>query len=298
MPASPPPALRFLFYARLLFSAVVAASLMACAFPARKASVLQGKHAGGSRQYRVEVDGAGRHHGWERWWYENGRIRSEAFWVRGRRDGVYQAWYPDGTPWYRGRDSLGVAVDTVRVWYPHGGLQSLAVYERGQTVFLETWDSAGRTAAEQARWRAQEAARREAGRVADSAAQAQAARAAALADWIPRVRTTVETYWKVSEGMKKTPRRAVARLRVSPEGRLLGVTWIEKSGSPEFDRRAAQALAKIRRFPPPPPELGAEPLTLRYEFATTGSGAARRRLQVREREAGEGGSGGAEGTSP
>ncbi len=266
----------------------------ACAFPGSRTPALKGKHAGGSRQYHVEVDDAGRNHGSELWWYENGQLRSEAFWVRGRRNGVYRAWYPDGTPWYRGRDSLGVAVDSARVWYPHGQLQSLAIYEQGRTVFLETWDSAGRTATELARLKAEDAAGRESRRVADSLEQAQTARAAALATWIPRVRASVETYWKVPEAMKKTPRRAVARLRVSPQGVLLGVTWIEKSGSPDFDRRAAQALAKIRRFPPPPPELGTEPLTLRYEFATTGSGGARRRLQIREPETrrGEGGGGG------
>ncbi len=246
---------------------------------------LKGKHPGGGPRYHVEVDDEGRKHGTERWWHENGQLQSEARWIGGRRDGDYRAWYPHGTPWYAGRDSLGVAVDTLRVWHPNGRLQSLSVHDGGETVFLETWDSAGHTSAERARLDTAEAERLRAAREADSVATVQAMRAVALAAWVPRVRATVETYWKLPESMKKTPRRAVARLRVSPHGSLLDVTWIEKSGSAEFDRRAAQALAKIRKFPPPPPELGQEPLNLRYEFATTGSGSARRRLQLREGDA-------------
>lgn len=245
---------------------------------------LTGKHPGGTPRYHVEVDREGRKHGRERWWHENGQLQSEARWVQGRRDGVYRAWYPDGTPWYAGRDSLGIPVDTVRVWHRNGRLQSLSLHRGGEPGHVETWDSAGRTPAEQARLQAEEAARVEARRQSDSLETLRTARAAALADWVPRVRATVDTYWKLSESMKKTPRRAVARLRVSPHGALLEVTWIEKSGSTEFDRSAAQALAKIRKFPPPPPDLGREPLNLHYEFTTAGTGTARRRLQLRNPE--------------
>lgn len=256
----------------------------ACAFPWGRASRLEGRHPDGAPRYSVSVDTLGRKHGRERWWHENRRLQVEATWVEGRRDGVYRAWYPDGTPWYEGRDSLGVAVDTLRVWHPNGRLQSLSVYARGAPASLETWDTAGYTPAQRAQLDAEEAERADARRRADSMGVAQAARQAALALWVPRVRATVETWWKLPESQKSIPHRAVARLRVSPHGGLLDVTWVEKSGSREFDRRAAQALAKIRKFPPPPPELGSEPITLRYEFATSGKGEARKRLKSREQE--------------
>jgi TonB family protein len=167
-------------------------------------------------------------------------------------------------------------------WHPNGQLQSVSVYMRGKTVSLETWDTAGYTPVQRAQLDTEEAARTAARRRADSLGVAQTSRNAALALWVPRVRATVETYWKLPEAQKKVPRRAVARLHVSPYGSLLDVTWLEKSGSVEFDRRAALALAKIRKFPAPPAELGTDSLNLRYEFVTPGFGAARKRLQVRD----------------
>lgn len=243
---------------------------------------LQGKYPSGKPHYFVDRDSLGHKHGVERWWYENGNLRSEARWVGGRRSGDYQAWYQSGTPWYRGRDSLGVPLDSLVFWHPNGQHQSVSVYVRGKPVSLETWDTAGYTPAQRAQLEAEEAARTAARRRADSLGVAQAVRNAALALWVPRVRATVETYWKLPEAQKKVPRRAVARLRVSPYGSLLDVTWLEKSGSVEFDRRAALALAKIRKFPAPPAELGTDPLNLRYEFVTPGFGAPRKRLQVRD----------------
>jgi len=243
---------------------------------------LEGKHPNGKPRYFVDIDSLGRKHGVERWWHENGNLRSEAHWVGGRRSGDYRAWYQNGVSWYRGRDSLGVPVDSLVFWHPGGQLQSVSVYLRGKPVSLETWDTAGYTPAQRARWEAEEAARLVARRRADSLGVAQATRNAALALWVPRVRATVETYWKLPEFQKKAPRRAVARLRVSPYGSLLDVTWLEKSGSAEFDRRAALALAKIRKFPAPPAELGTDPLNLRYEFVTPGFGGARKRLQLRD----------------
>lgn len=267
-----------------LLSAAVLLGACAFPFPGLTKSTLKGKHPDGTPRYSVSVDAQGRKHGLERWWHENRQLQLEATWVGGVRNGVYRAWYPDGTPWYEGWDSLGVPVDTLRVWHPNGKLQSLTVHERGAPASLETWDTAGYTPAQRAQLDAEEAERAEARRRADSVNVAQASRHAALALWVPRVRATVETWWKLPESQKRVARRAVARLRVAPDGRLLEVTWLEKSGSPGFDRRAAQALAKIRKLPPPPPELGTEPLTLRYEFATSGVGEARKRLKSREGE--------------
>jgi TonB family protein len=251
-------------------------------------SPLQGTYPAGSPHYRVETDSLGRKHGLERWWHENGVMKSEATWRGGVRDGAYRAWYPDGTPWYAGRDSLGVPLDTLRVWHPNGKLRSLSVFVAGEPVRLDEYDTAGLTT-EESRVRAEDARRRalEASvgfarkRRADSLATLDASRAHALQNWSAQVRSTVETWWSLPEGLKKTPRRATARLRVARDGTLLGVTWTSKSGSRDFDARAARALAKVRKLPPVPPQVAA-PLELSYTFTTSGVAQPRRRLQVRD----------------
>ena len=257
---------------------LAAGLLSACAgvFPNRP-QALEGAHPDGTPRYRVGLDAAGRRHGAERWWHENGTLHLDATWKAGARDGVYRAWHPDGTPWYAGRDSMGVPVDTLRVWHPNGVLQTFSVFEGGVPVVLVQYNEEGLTP-EQVRER--KAARRR----ADSLAAVEQARRDALAAWVTRVRAAVETWWSLPESQRKTYRRAVARLRVHPDGRILTVTWVERSGSALFDRRAAQALAKARSLPPFPPELGTEPLDLRYEFVTPGHVAPRRRLQVRDVE--------------
>jgi TonB family protein len=257
-------------------------------------SLLQGKYATGSPRYRIAYDSQNRKHGVERWWHENGALKSEASWRAGVRDGAYRAWYPDGTPWYQGRDSLGVPVDTLRFWHPNGRPRSLSLFARGVPVRLDVFDSSGLTAEEARVRRAEEEARalvraeaaeaHEARRRADSAEGVEAPRRRALREWTARVRTSVETYWNVPESMKKQRHRAVARIRVAHTGVVLGVTWPEKSGSAAFDRRAARALARVKKFPPLPPELGPGPLDVRYAFTTTGKAPPRKKLRVREPE--------------
>jgi hypothetical protein len=260
--------------------------LLSCASNTRNR--LQGKYPAGSPQYSVAIDSLGRKHGPERWWHANGALKSEAVWRAGLRDGAYRAWYPDGTPWYAGRDSLGVPVDTLRTWHPNGRLHTLSVFAAGEPVSLQEYDTAGLTS-EETRVRAElqrreaeaTAARAAERRRADSLAAADAARARALQAWSGRVRAAVETWWSVPEKLKKVPRRATARLRVARDGTLLGVTWTEKSGSKAFDARAARALAKVRRLPVVPPEIAA-PLELSYAFTTTGAAMPRHRLQLRD----------------
>jgi TonB family protein len=237
-------------------------------------SPMQGVHPDGSPRYVIEVDASGRKNGLERWWHENGALKHEATWRAGLRDGVFRAWHENGSPWYEGKDSLGVPADTLRFWHTNGVLQSLSVFARGAPVLLETFDSLGRTP-EQAR------AGEEARRVADSVAAAAAERQRALGEWAMRARGAVETYWNLPDSMKKVARRATANIRVDARGRILGVKWIEKSGSPEFDRRAARALAQAKRLPPLPGDVQA-PLELRYEFTTPGPAQPRHRLQVRD----------------
>jgi TonB family protein len=265
--------------------------LIACAAPSRapEPSRLEGKYPAGTPHYLVDLDAQGRKHGIERWWYEGGKKKSEAIWRTGMRDGAYSAWYADGTQWYAGRDSLGKPVDTLRFWHPNGTLKSLSVFAAGEPVFLETWDIEGLTARERAHRDAEEkerlaAAQRrmDAQRRADSLEALEGPRRRALAAWTSMVRLKVETYWSLPESQKKIARRTVARIRVAPNGNVLSVTWPEKSGSKEFDRRAAHALSKVKKFPPLPAELGMSPLEIRYAFTTPGKAQPRRKLSLKD----------------
>jgi TonB family protein len=278
---------------RLLVCFAFSLTLLGCAASNRAPaqSRLEGKYPAGTPRYLVDLDAQGRKHGIERWWYEGGKKKSEAMWRTGLRDGAYSAWYADGTAWYTGRDSLGKPVDTLRFWHPNGTLKSLSVFAAGEPVFLETWDIEGLTARERAvrdaeeRERLAAAQRRmEAQRRADSLEALEGPRRRALAAWTSLVRLKVETYWSLPESQKKIARRTVARIRVAPSGAVLGVAWPEKSGSKEFDRRAARALAKVRKFPPFPPELGYAPLEVRYAFTTPGKAQPRRKLVLRDPE--------------
>lgn len=277
--------MRFSVFIWVLFPAII---LFSCA--PRKPLILQGNHPGGAPRYSIEIDSLGRKHGVERWWHENGALKSEAAWRAGVRDGAYRAWYPDGTPWYEGRDSLGIPADTLRYWHPNGRLHTLSVYVAGEPVRLDEYDTAGlpseetRVRLDEERRRALEATAGYAGkRRADSLAALDAARARALQAWSGQVRSLVETWWSLPENLRKTPRRATARLRVARDGALLSVQWTSKSGSREFDTRAARALAKVKKLPAVPTEIAA-PLELSYAFTTPGVSAPRRRLQLRDPE--------------
>jgi TonB family protein len=285
--------MRFIFrICRLLLLGIVwSFLLLACAAPNRAPAPyrLQGKYSTGIDHYQIDYDAQNRKHGIERWWYAGGNKKSEAIWRTGLRDGAYTAWYADGTLWYAGRDSLGKPVDTLRFWYPNGMRKSVSVFVAGEPVFLETYDVEGLTASERAKRDAEErerlavAQRRmEAQRRADSLEALEGPRRRALATWSSLVRLKVETYWNLPESQKKVARRTVARIRVAPNGNVLTVTWAEKSGSKEFDRRAAKALAKMKKLPPLPAELGTTPLEIRYAFTTPGKAQPRKKLLLKD----------------
>ena len=276
---------------RSLFCFAFSLTLLACATLGRAPaqSRLQGKYPAGLDHYQIDLDGQGRKHGLERWWYENGKPKSEAIWRSGVRDGAYHAWYADGTSWYAGRDSAGTPVDTLQFWYPNGKLKSRSVFVAGAPVSLVTWDEEGLTGPERARRDAEERERIAAAQKrmaaqhrADSLEALEGPHRRALAAWTMAVRLKVETYWSLPESQKKVARRTVARIGVSPSGSLLSVSWPEKSGSKEFDRHAERALSKVKRFPPLPPEFNAAPIEIRYAFTTPGKAQPRKKLILRD----------------
>lgn len=234
--------------------------------------MLKGSYPNGVPKYQIAVDSAGKKHGAEYWWFDNGKARYQAFNVHGIRHGEYQAWYPNGALWYRGRDSLGTHRDTLKSWKADGRLDAIRIFNRGLLVYLESIDSSGLTKQDQGR--VAEERRRFAAAVEaktqDSATAADKARRNTLGMWSLRVRTSVETYWIPPKRSGSVDHKAVARIRVRQDGSIESVTWLEKSAWKAFNDKAERALKRMKRFPPLPTEAGAGPLDVRYEFVSLG----------------------------
>jgi protein TonB len=64
---------------------------------------------------------------------------------------------------------------------------------------------------------------------------------------------------------------AVVRFTLDPSGELLECEVLAASGMPLLDRAALSTVRNAAPFPPPPPELGEEPLTceIPIEFSLT-----------------------------
>jgi TonB family protein len=258
---------------RRAFLAGFAVFLFACSRPP---SVLKGSYPSGVPKYHVAVDSAGKKHGPETWWFDNGKARYQAQNVHGLRHGAYQAWYPNGNLWYQGRDSLGVHRDTLRAWRQDGKLQAIRVFQGGTVVYLESIDASGLSKEDKRRLEAEAEAR-----LQDSAQAWAAARRNSLSLWSLRVRASVETYWIPPKRKGSVDHKSVARIRVQGDGRITDVTWLEKSAWPAFNEKAAKALRRMKKFPPLPTEAGAGPLDIRYEFVSLGKKPRAGKLQLR-----------------
>jgi TonB family protein len=256
-------------WSRALLFPGLTALFLGCSKPP---SVLKGSYPTGIPKYQIAVDPAGKKHGAEYWWFDNGKARYMARNVHGIRDGEYQAWYPNGNLWYQGRDSLGVHLDTLFSWRQDGRREAIRVFRGGTVVFLESVDASGLSSGDLRRI-AEEKRRAEAAaemKLQDSAQAWAALRRTSLSLWSLRVRTSVETYWIPPKRKGPTDHKAVARIRVHGDGKILEVTWLQKSAWPAFNDKAARALRRMKKFPPLPTEAGAGPLDIRYEFISLG----------------------------
>ena len=265
------------FYARVIVCLGVFVFLTACSRPP---SVLKGAYPSGIPKYQISIDSAGKKHGVENWWFDNGKARYQATNRHGIRHGEYQAWYPNGNLWYKGYDSLGVHRDTLRAWRQDGRLQAIRVFKGGLVVYLESIDASGLSVEDKRRVE-EEARRASAESETESALASEKLRRTSLSLWSLRVRTSVETYWIPPKRKGTTDHKAVARIRVQNDGLITNVTWLEKSAWPAFNDKAARALKRMKRFPPLPSEAGAGPLEVRYEFVSLGKKPLVRKLILR-----------------
>lgn len=233
-------------------------------------------------KYRIEVDKQGRKQGKETWWHPNGKLKYEAVNTQGIRDGRFTAWDSNGVKWYEGFEHNGKPESTLTYWYPNGRIKSQALFRDGIQLERKDWDESGRFIAPRALWtgfpRDPEA---DAVAEVDEAANA---RQAALQLWAMRVRQTVESYWVLPRELANKPLKAVAKIKVGREGRILKVTWVSKSPNGSFNTLAGQTFKKIKRMPPFPPQVKDESLEIQYEFVSQGRATPRRKLEARGSE--------------
>lgn len=81
-------------------------------------------------------------------WHENGELDREGGLLEGKRDGMWRAFYDDGTPWAEHEYDAGLQIGAYRTWYPNGTLNIEGAYDRtgkptGEWVF---YDPQGREA--------------------------------------------------------------------------------------------------------------------------------------------------------
>lgn len=227
--------------------------------------------------YVIEKDKQGRKHGKETWWHPNGRLKYEASNRNGAREGKYTAWDTAGGLWYQGFEYHGKPESTLTYWYPDGRLKSRALFRDGIQLERQDWDERGRLLAPRRNW--PEAPGPEA--VPSPSGDAAEARREGLRLWAMRVRQAVESYWRLPRELAGRPLRSVARIKVSREGRILDVTWLEKSPSAAFNTQAQQTFRKLKRLPPFPPGVRDASLDIQYEFVSQGKVGPRRKLETR-----------------
>jgi hypothetical protein len=242
--------------------------------------VEQGFYGPKHPQYSIAIDKQGRKEGPETWWYPNGAKKYSAVNHLGFREGKYTAWYSDGTPWYEGFEHRGKPESTLTYWYPTGKIKSQALFRDGIQLERKDFDEDGRLIGTglQAAAEAPAESEAEAAEVAGDNL-----RKASLRMWAMRVRQTVESYWVLPKQFtKERPYRAVAKIKVARDGKIIGVAWSEKSPSAAFNTLAQQTFKRIKRLPAFPPQIKEQSLDVQYEFISLGRQTPRRKLEARE----------------
>lgn len=264
---------------RLPLVGLLAAIFLACS----STQVQKGVYSETQPKYAISVDKEGRKEGKETWWHPNGAPKYEATNRRGVREGRFIAWYPDGAKWYEGFERNGKPESTLTYWHPNAKMKSQALYRDGIQLERKDWDENGRFLAPRTLWTGfpkdpEAAAAEEEG--------GSKLRQASLQLWAMRVRQTVESYWRLPKELSGKPLKAICRIKVSREGRILDVTWLSKSASSSFNTLAQQTFKKVKKLPPFPPQVKDLSLDIQYEFVSQGKVSPRRKLEARGGEDG------------
>lgn len=232
-------------------------------------------------KYAIALDKQGRKNGPEIWWHSNGSKKYEASNRAGTREGQFTAWFPNGTMWYQGYEFNGKPESTLTYWHPSGKLKSQALFRDGIQLERRDYDAQGMLIAPKPSALAEASLSMAAEK--ESAGAAERLRKTSLNMWAIRVRQTVEGYWVLPKQFEKQrPYRAVANIKVGRDGRILGVSWTEKSPSSAFNTLAQNTFKRIKRLPAFPPQIKDKSLDLQYEFISLGKTLPRTKLEARE----------------
>jgi hypothetical protein len=242
-----------------------------------KTRLQEGQYPGGKPRYRIEIDDQGRKHGRETWWHESGAKKFEAEHEHGRRHGVFQAWYSDAKLWYRGREDQGRTQDSLIYWHANGKLKTVAVFRDGIQLSRVDYDESGNPT----RTSNEPLADALAAKPNEDSLKTSRLRQEGIAEWSRRVRATVESYWVLPKELVKGQYRSVAKIRVARDGKMLQVSWPQKSPSAMFNNLALSALKKVKKFPVFPETVPDPDLEIQYEFVTPGMAPKRRKLELK-----------------
>ncbi len=239
---------------RILLALVTLGLLLFCASPSH---VQKASYADKSPKYAIAYDSEGKKHGLEEWWYPNGQIKFRGHNQAGERHGEYTAWHEDGRLWYQGFADQGRKDSTLTYWYPNGNPQVIMTYDQGRLLKTVEYNLDGRKKETR-----EEFAARKASEVKDSLAQA---RDGDMQVWVMRVRKTMEGYWRPPQG-PRVKNRAVAKITVRRDGKILDARLIKTSENAAFNREALNTFKRVRGFPPLPESHPGPTLDLQYEF--------------------------------
>ncbi len=81
--------------------------------------------------------------------------------------------------------------------------------------------------------------------------------------YLAQLRERIRAFWAIPDVLLKEGVKAVIRVKIDEQGRLLLAKVEESSGDPNFDRSVLQALYKAEPFPPPP---GGKPMEVGLVF--------------------------------
>ena len=77
--------------------------------------------------------------------YNNGAIKMQGYYVKGKREGVWRSWYSNGKLWSEGTYKQGVKEGKTVVWYENGQKRYEGNYKNNlQTGEWLFWDETGR----------------------------------------------------------------------------------------------------------------------------------------------------------
>ncbi len=214
-------------------------------------------------KYSIAYDSEGRMHGLEEWWHPNGQLKFRGQNLHGERHGEFTAWNADGSIWYQGYADQGRKDSTLTYFHPNGIPKVVMTYDQGRLLQSEEFQPDGRKKETPEEMQARQEA--------EAKAALAKSREADLKVWVLRVRKTMEGYWRPPQGGRAVRNRAVAKITVRSDGKILDAKLIKPSENAAFNREALNTFKRIKGFPPLPKSHPGSTIDIQYEFVPPAS---------------------------